>query len=208
MVRNIIFDWSGVIVDDLVAVHKTTMLLFRDFGVKEISIEEFKKEWEQPYLLFYKKYDISITEEREHAMFCEYYRTVISEYPSKPHAYIKETLLKFKQLGIRMIILSSSLVENINNEIERFGLHGIFEEINGDIHDKAEVIGEIMERNGFDPRETIFLGDTVHEVEAGRKAGTMTGTVTWGYQNEDKLLSSNPDFLIRDIKELEAAIFS
>ncbi|TFG35964.1 MAG: HAD family hydrolase [Parcubacteria group bacterium] len=208
MIRNIIFDWSGVIVDDLVAVHKTTMLLFKEMGVKEISLAEFKKEWEQPYMLFYNKYNIQIRREEEQAMFRSLYKSVSSECPSKPYSSVKDTLERFKKSGVNMIVVSSSLVENIEEEIERFGLQGLFNEINGDIHDKAEIIHETIERNNFNPEETIFIGDTTHEVEAGRKANALTATVTWGYQGEDKLKSSNPDFIIHDLKELESVVLN
>lgn len=208
MIRNIIFDWSGVIVDDLVAVHKTTMLLFKEMGAGEISLEEFKKEWEQPYMLFYEKYNVPIDLEKESILFKLFYKSVSLEDPSKPCSSVKDTLERFKKSGLNMIVLSSSLTESIMNEIERFGLQSIFNEINGGVHDKAEVIQEMIERNNFNPRETIFIGDTTHEVEAGKKAGTLTGAVTWGYQNEDKLRSSSPDFIIHDLNELESVILN
>jgi len=208
MIRNIIFDWSGVIVDDLVAVHKTTMLLFKKLGAEEISLAEFKKEWEQPYLLFYNKYNIAIKREREQAMFRLLYKSVSSEHPTMLYPFVKETLERFQKSGIKMIVVSSSLFENIMDDIERFGLHGLFNEINGDIHDKAEIIQETIERNNFNPEETIFIGDTTHEVEAGRKAKTFTATVTWGYQGEEKLKSSSPDFMIHDLKEMESVVLN
>ncbi|MCX6761177.1 MAG: HAD hydrolase-like protein [Candidatus Nealsonbacteria bacterium] len=31
------------------------------------------------------------------------------------------------------------------------------------------IIQETLERNNFNPEETIFIGDTTHEVEAGKK---------------------------------------
>lgn len=208
MIKNIIFDWSGVIIDDLVPVHKTTMRLFKELGVQEISLEEFKKEWEQPYMLFYNKYNVPIRREEEQILFRKLYRLTSLEQPSSLFPSVMDTLDRFKKSGINMIVVSSSSLENITNEIERFGLHGLFSEINADVHDKAEIINETMERNNFNPEETIFIGDTTHEVEAGRRANTLTATVTWGYQAEDKLKSSNPDFIIHDFKEMESVIFS
>jgi HAD superfamily hydrolase (TIGR01509 family) len=208
MIRNIIFDWSGVIVDDLVAVHKTTMLLFKELGAEEISLEEFRKEWEQPYMLFYNKYNIPIDLEKENILFKPLYKSVSLKYPSKPYSSVRETLKRFKKSGINMIVLSSNAEENILEEVERFDLFGLFDEINGGVHDKAEVIHETIERNDFNPKETIFIGDTIHEVESGKKAGTLSAAVTWGYQIEDKLKSVSPDFIIHNLKELESIILN
>jgi len=52
MIKNVIFDWSGVINDDLVTVYKAIMAIFQKLGAKEISLEEFKREWEQPHMRY------------------------------------------------------------------------------------------------------------------------------------------------------------
>ena len=56
MIKNIIFDWSGLINNDFPAVYNAIMSIFEKYGVKRISSEEFKKEWVQPYMVFYNKY--------------------------------------------------------------------------------------------------------------------------------------------------------
>jgi phosphoglycolate phosphatase len=209
MIKNIIFDWSGVIGDDLHTVHKVVLAIFKKFGVKEISLEEFRKEWEKPYMLFYRKYGISgISREEEVIIYRSLYEKISVKYPPRAYPKIKDTLIKFKKAGINMIILSSKLKNSILSDIEEFNLQGLFTEINSEIHDKNDVIQETLKRNNFNLQETVFVGDTTHEVNVGKKAGIKTAAVTWGYNNEDKLKSANPDFIIHDLKELEKAIFS
>ncbi|MCX6764379.1 MAG: HAD family hydrolase [Candidatus Nealsonbacteria bacterium] len=208
MIKNIIFDWSGVINDDLHTVYRVVLAIFKKFGVKEISLEEFRKEWEQPYMLFYRKYGISgISREEEVAIYKSLYKDLSAKYPPRAYPKIKDTLVKFKKAGINMIILSSNLRETILYDIEEFNLQGLFTEINSEIHDKNDGIQETIKRNGFNPQETVFVGDTTHEVDVGKKAGIKTAAVTWGYNNEDKLKSVNPDFIIHDLEELEKAVF-
>lgn len=207
MIKNIIFDWSGVINDDLLTVYKTVMAIFQKYGVGEISLEEFKKEWEQPYMRFYNKYGITrLSREKEVDLYLPLYKSMASRYQPKAYSHIKDTLEKFKEAGINMIVISSNIRETILSDIRDFGLDGMFNEINGDIHDKAEVVHEIIDRNNFNPEETIFIGDTAHEVEAGKSAGTKTGAVTWGYNNEDKLRAANPNFTLHNLEELESII--
>jgi phosphoglycolate phosphatase-like HAD superfamily hydrolase len=208
MIKNVIFDWSGVINDDLLTVYKTIMEIFKKFGGKEISLEEFKEEWEQPYMRFYNKYGIftKLPREEEKAIYGATYNSVVSKYPSKPYPYIKDTLQKFKKAGVNMIVISSNLRETLLSDIEKFDLQEIFNEVNGDVHDKAEDIQETIQRNNFNPEETIFIGDTTHEVGAGKSAGTKTAAVTWGYNNEDKLRAANPDYIIHNLEELESIL--
>lgn len=214
MIKNIIFDWSGVVNDDLVTVYQAIMAMFREWGAKELSLEEFKQEWEQPHMRFYNRYGLfnkgdekqNILEESK--LYCSCYKSTLLQYPVKPVRGIKEALQEFKKAGIRMIVVSSNLRETLLSDIEEFGLQGIFGEINSDVHDKAADIKETMERNRFNPAETIFVGDTPHEVQAGRSAGIKTAAVTWGFSNRDKLEAAQPDYLVQDAEELAAVILS
>lgn len=214
MIKNIIFDWSGVIGNDLTVVYHSIMLMFKKLGAKEISLEEFKREWEQPYMNFYKKYGMFTTSDNEkdlkeeQALYKDCYAATFNKYPPQLFPGIKEALQKFKNAGIKMIVLSSNSRENILSDIENFGLQGIFSEINSDVHNKAVNIKETLQRNGFEPAETVFVGDTVHEVESGKSVGIKTLSVTWGFNNEDKLKAANPDFIAHNLQEFESIILN
>lgn len=183
------------------------MAVFQKFGVAEFSLEEFKEKWEQPYMNFYNKYCVTrLSRKEEIDLYGSLYNSNVIQYPPKAYSTIKVTLRKFKDAGINMVVLSSNFRKAILSDIEEFGLNGIFNEINSEVHDKSEVIKEVILRNNFNPEDTIFIGDTKHEVEAGKSADTKTCAVTWGYNNENKLKSANPDFIIHNLEELESVI--
>jgi phosphoglycolate phosphatase-like HAD superfamily hydrolase len=203
MIKNIIFDWSGVINDSannhLCVVNK----IFKEFGAKEISLEEMKEKWEQPYMLFYNKYLPNLTHKEEEIA----YKKAILECPKgKAYLGIVALLKDFKVKGIKMVILSSDLPETLFSEIKSFDLEGIFDDIITHVHDKSEGIHELIKRNLFKIEETIFIGDSNHEIEEGKNAGVKTGAVTWGYCTKEKLESLKPNFIINNLEELRIAI--
>jgi len=206
MIKNVIFDWSGVINDNLSTVYKTAMLVFKQFGIKEITLEEFRREWKQPYMLFYNKYIPDIDIETEQKAYTKAYREVTKTNPPLMYPGIKKVLKRIKGAGINMIIISSDTTETLLEEVEIFGLKEMFDEINSNVHDKCGIIKDTLERNNFKPEETAFVGDTSHEIEAGNEAGTITIAVTWGLQNKERLEKDNPDFLVSNLDELEKAI--
>ncbi|MBD3208775.1 MAG: HAD hydrolase-like protein [Candidatus Nealsonbacteria bacterium] len=206
MIKNIIFDWSGVIIDDLLTVYQAAMMNFEKLGEEKISLEEFKRGWEQPYMVFYSKYIPEITKEEQDVLYKESYKEAVLKYPFKPYPRIKDTLEKFKKAGFNMVILSSNHSEYLLSEIEEFDLDGFFSEVNGGVHDKFKAVAEMIKRNGFREKETLFVGDTTHEVEAGKSAGIKTASVTWGYHDENRLKSASPDFIIHNLKDLENII--
>ena len=53
MIRNIIFDWSGTLVDDLPAVWKATNFVLNQADRPEMSLDEFHAEFSLPFTNFY-----------------------------------------------------------------------------------------------------------------------------------------------------------
>ena len=56
MIRNVIFDWSGTLVDDLPAVWRATNFCFRQADVAELTLEQFRAEFCLPFTKFYERY--------------------------------------------------------------------------------------------------------------------------------------------------------
>ena len=54
--KNIIFDWSGVVRDTVTNQMWIVNHIFKKYGVSEISTEEFRENWKQPPALFFKKF--------------------------------------------------------------------------------------------------------------------------------------------------------
>lgn len=199
MIKNIIFDWSGVISNDLEPVFKATLDVFRAYDIPVIRLEEFKREFVLPYMDFYKKYSNDIVKEKSDALF----RKMIKKYEKpKPYPHVKETLARLYHSNIIMIVLSAHIQENIVAESCEYGLSGFLQEINGSVYNKILNIKAIMERNRFNPAETMYVGDMKHDIEAGKEAGVATVALTWGYQSEAVLRKASPDYIIHDIREL------
>jgi pyrophosphatase PpaX len=51
-----------------------------------------------------------------------------------------------------------------------------------------------LERLGADAEETIFIGDSPHDLAAGRAAGVATGAALWGPISRAVLEPLEPDF--------------
>jgi len=64
VIRNIILDWSGTVVDDLGAVVQATNDVFREFGRVEISREAYRSEFALPSSRFYERFLPGVPMER------------------------------------------------------------------------------------------------------------------------------------------------
>lgn len=197
---NIIFDWSGVISDDFQICYEACMIVMDDKIGKTISIEEFKREFTLPYMNFWSKYVNDMDHKEENKRFA----AALNKVDSQPHVFpiAKYVLHELKKQNHNMIVLSSQVNEQIYKEIDQYLLNGVFNEINGDVHDKSEAIHEIMRRNGFDPKETFYVGDMQHDMDAGKAAGVKRIAITTGYDTREKLIEAKPDYIINSLDEL------
>jgi phosphoglycolate phosphatase len=60
-----------------------------------------------------------------------------------------------------------------------------------------------MEFCGKTPSETVMVGDSSIDIEAGKAAGVFTCAVTGGYHPREKLHAAGPDLIIDSLLELD-----
>jgi phosphoglycolate phosphatase len=202
MIKNIIFDWSGTLSDDFVPVYLSTMVIFKKLGLKKLTPEQFRNSFVLPYMEFFRKY----TPKASRKIVDETFLTAYSTHKPRPFPEAKETLNLLKERGIKMVIMSSLDHEKLQKELKEYGFQKFFLEVNGSVHDKRKIINKIIIRNKLDPKETAYIGDMEHDMDAGKKAGIMTIAVSYGYQSKEKLSKRKPDFIIDSLKELESLI--
>jgi len=61
-----------------------------------------------------------------------------------------------------------------------------------------------MEFCGAFPSETVMIGDSSIDIEAGKAAGVTTCAVTGGYHSKKQLLAAGPDLIIDNLLELSS----
>jgi len=207
MFKNIIFDWSGVIKDCLDAHLWSVNEMMKIFGGSSISKEELMQEWKQPYMNFWNKYfpNLSLQEEQKvcHEVLSRGDCPKSYSYPG-----IVDVIKGFKAQGAFFAVVSSDSPKTLLPEIEEYGLENIFNDVITDVPDKAEGVSKILSENNLNKEETIFIGDSNHEIEVGKLLGIKTMGVTWGFCPEDRLKALNPDYLAHNVKELENILLS
>ena len=197
-IRNIIFDWSGVISNDQKTVYETSMKVFARFGIRKISFERYSEEFELPYENFYKKYITAPIEFVERAYQEECETTPLPEI--FPEA--KEVLEKLKRQGIHITMFTSMNKTRLLKEMQHMGVEHLFPAPKTDIRNKVAVFSDFVKSNGYKKDETIYVGDMVHDIHAAKRAGIRVVAVTRGYDSREKLEKEKPDYLIDDLREL------
>ncbi len=125
----------------------------------------------------------------------------------EPFPNIVEVLEELRLRHLRLGVVSSKIRKGVEHGLNLFQMAELFDVIIGaedvDNHKPhPEPLLKAMERLEAMPRETIFIGDSTHDIVAGRAAQMLTAAATWGpFQRED-LESLLPDYLLDEPSEI------
>ena len=82
--------------------------------------------------------------------------------------------------------------------------------IGGDLmpEKKPDPVGlhHILEQHQARPEDALMIGDSLVDIETGKRAGVKTCGVTYGHAGRTSLESANPDWIIDDLSELKQLI--
>lgn len=92
--------------------------------------------------------------------------------------------------------------------LEQFGLARHFGHIQGTdgfpSKPEPEVLHRAMQALGVSPQECLFVGDSVPDMIAGRRAGVKTCAVSYGYAKAEELRRCEPDYWLDSFSDLLA----
>ena len=202
MIRNILFDWSGTLVDDLCAVWRSTNYTFTQCGRPEMSLEEFRSEFSLPFDAFYDRVTPVIPLEQLEKWYKESFQEEQKEVVALPHA---AAFLNFcQEKNVRTFLLSTIHSDHYRVQSAAVGFQ--FEREYIRVMDKRKKIGNILEENRLDPDETVFIGDMQHDVETARTGGIHSCAVLTGYNTANQLKEAQPDLIVPHLGELQALL--
>jgi phosphoglycolate phosphatase len=204
-IENILFDWSGTLVDDLPPVLEATNAVMREFGKKELTRDEFRRGFRLPYMHWYEEVLPGVSAEDLGRVFLASFTATKHGIGVQPHA--REYLDCCAAAGRRMFVLSSTFEDAVLKQAESLDLRKYFERIYAGVHDKRECIGAILSEHSLSPARTILIGDMRHDVHAAQAGGIGSVAVLTGYEFEDVIATAGPDLIVADLAELRARHF-
>ena len=124
----------------------------------------------------------------------------------KPFDGIKETLEDISRTYPTYII-SSNLSEAVRNFLTRESINGIQDILGADVEtSKVKKIKQISKKHPN--HKPYYIGDTCGDIKEGREANAITVAVTWGWHSKERLLKSNPDYIVDTPEELRELLLS
>jgi phosphoglycolate phosphatase-like HAD superfamily hydrolase/ADP-ribose pyrophosphatase YjhB (NUDIX family) len=201
MIRNIIFDWSGTLVDDLPPVWKATNYVLTRAGRPEMTLEMFRAEFSLPFTQFYEKHTPDVPLAQLEEWFHESFREAQALVSELPHA--REFLVFCRSRGLRTFLLSTVHPDYFKTQAAVTGFGAFIDAPYTGVRDKRHKIHEILLEHGLKPEETLFIGDMEHDIETARHGGILSVAVLTGYNTVDQLRRARPNLIVEHLRELQ-----
>jgi pyrophosphatase PpaX len=116
---------------------------------------------------------------------------------AKPYPGVVEVVRKLHRDGAKLALVTSKLSRGANRGLRLLDLEAEFavrvcadDVINGKPH--PEPVLKALAALGSQPEDTLFIGDSDHDIESGRAAGVATVAVSWGPFAREKLEAAGP----------------
>lgn len=206
----VIFDLDGTLANTFSTVLRLFNRVMLDRTGRHWRLEELIPYFGPPESVMFQR--MFPAAELHEPMIEDYFRFSREDgHEIKPFDGISELVSDLKSSGIKLGVFSAANTEAARIRVGHAGLLDFFDEVLGGdsvANSKPHPDGllHLMEKFEVDPMATVYIGDMVADVEAGRAAGVTTVAVTWGAAKRETLTAANPDHLIDHPKLLKNVI--
>ncbi|HKB08907.1 MAG TPA: HAD-IA family hydrolase [Candidatus Polarisedimenticolia bacterium] len=208
MIRGIIFDFDGTLIDSYEAIAESLNHVRTSFSLPAIPAEEIRPmvghglEKLIAKAVGSERVDEGIRLFRQsYASLCERKTSILPQ--------VKETLDALDRRGYQMAIATNKPSYFARDILRALEIDHLFVEVLGpnDVErpkPDPEMIEIIIMRIGLSPEEIVYVGDMPLDVEVGRRAGVAVYAVPTGSASRDALLEARPDRLLHRFSDLLA----
>ena len=128
----------------------------------------------------------------------------------KPYEGVVDEIRRLKQAGKRLGVVTSKLRDGALRGIRISGLDEVFDVVVGcddvtNFKPHPEPVLKAVAELRVNGADTVFVGDSPHDMECGRAAGVQTAAVLWGPFDRLQLEDLSPDYWLEkpdDLRQL------
>lgn len=209
IVKAVLFDWDGTLLDSFPAGYHASVTVLRHFGIdvdRERFLETYSPNW-------YETYRVLGVPETEWGKADRLWRQIYHLQTSELFPFAASILERLRQAGMSLGLVTSGDRERVLREIDRFGLQGVFSSVVcfEDTHEKKPHPAPLtrgLEELGAAPSTAVYVGDRPEDIYMGQTVGTFTIGVESQYGPWEILEQAAPDLLLPDVSHVPEKVLS
>jgi len=210
-IKAVIFDFDQILVKSYTDHIKAFLLVAKKFGYK-VKKEEICKRFGKSGKELIQEVLPNLTEKEVEKFMDEKeenYRKIISKKNIQPMKGMRELLGFLRKRKIKCAISSSASIKNILIALRKTKLKKYFRTIVAAEHVKhhkphPEPLLKAAKLLKVKPTNCIYIGDSIFEMQATKRAHMMGIGVLTGIYNSDELGSAGASYIVNDIRGVKS----
>jgi phosphoglycolate phosphatase/pyrophosphatase PpaX len=207
--RGVLFDMDGTLVSTLPLIFHCVNQVTEKYLNKGRTLEEVIAGFVPPAREIIRGLTSHLQGNKSQAAVEDYYNCYRTNCPSKGLLFpgIPELLQKLRDEGKRLAVVTGVERVLMDCTLSTFCLTDFFDAlVAGDDVQRTkpdpEMVHLALQRIGLRPRESIIVGDSPADIQAGKRAGILTGAALWSPEGRGDPTKENPDYIFRSVQEL------
>lgn len=209
LTKSIIWDIDGTVIDTRNAMASAYRAACEEMGLQEDNYQRiFAYVGQKSSKVFIDQFGLSGA--RYDEAIERYNRAFLSRgiYEAELYPGMGALLAELKQAGCRMTVATARSNRSLFPLFEAKGLMDTFDHIACTYDSKTKVDKTALVRDCISFLKTpveqcVMIGDRIFDIEGGKQNHTLTIGVTFGFAEEQEVLSSGADFIAHSVEELK-----
>jgi HAD superfamily hydrolase (TIGR01549 family) len=207
MIKSIIFDFDGVILESADIKTDAFSELFARYPGKQKAIVDFHlaNAGISRYIKFKHIYENilkeKLTEQKEKELGERFTEIVFEKILKAPFVSGAKEFLESNFTKYKLFIASGTPEEELFLILEKRDLKKYFAEVHGSPNKKSDIINNVMKKYGFEKNEVLYVGDALSDRKAAEATGVFFAERKAGI-DKDRLSS----FVVKDLSNLTDAV--
>jgi len=199
----VVFDLDGTLVDSLADITASFRHALRAAGLPPPSDGEMADLIGRPLVEMFRR----AAPAADAGALAEAYRAHYREHMadrSRPYPGVPELLARLRGEGYALVVATTKRTATARRLAEAVGLLPLLDHVQGSdgLPPKPAPDVVLAAVRAVGGQGVCMVGDTTHDVLAGRAAGLCTFAVTWGNHDAATLAAAGPDHLEPDLSRL------
>jgi pyrophosphatase PpaX len=210
-IRTVLFDLDGTLIDSIELILASYRYTMAEHGYAEVSDADWLKGVGTPLRVQLGQWANS--PEHLDALVATYRVYNLGNHDRMVTAFpgVVDLVRRIRARGLRTGVVTSKNREGTRRGLNLVGIEDAIEVLvcADDVKKPKpdpEPVHRAVELLGADPATTIFVGDSIHDLNSGREAGVLTGAVLWGPFARHELESAKPDYWLESPADLETLL--
>ncbi len=206
MIKLIIFDLDGTLLDTLTDITNSVNYTLNRFNKKLRTEEEIKYFLGQgPRYLLENSFGKIESYDEVYKVYDNHYK-IHQNDNTKPYPGVKETLEELKKTDILLAVCSNKQDEITKSLMEKL-FPNVFSFVIGTSEKfrrkpSSDMPNHIMKSLGVNKKDTIYIGDTETDMKTAMNSNVRAIAVTYGFRTKEELEVYKPYKIISNMQEL------